>query len=243
MKDYTPTLTLKTGRDYNVMLLSNTYKEGVKQNDKGEVWTWYRYEIKYDGEEFTIWAQNYIGLHDRLKFYGKGDQMTIFGQDQDSGPAEWSLIPLDGTEIKHLDTPNNEKVIPKEVEQKPTKDYWENKDDLTQYRITKGQAWNLAFKSWELFPHESNKKEVKTWDTMLKHITKRANQIHFAMSDTYSVAKNHLASANSIPHLENTWEKYKLKWERELTQEEMIELQEYADWVKEKLAEEQDAPF
>jgi|TARA_Y100000310_G_scaffold126363_1_gene125229 hypothetical protein len=212
------------------MLQYNTCKEGT-----GQYGVWHRYAVKHNGCDYSLFATDF--LHDKLKHYGKGDEISIMKVRANDGKLEsritWDVVPTNGTQAKHLDSPYDEKTTPREAEQVPTKDYWENKDDLTQYRIMKGQSWNLAMQSLGVYPTKA-----KSWLKGFQEIVKRQEQILLAMTDVFALAKAHLESAGAIPHLANIWRKYEPKWKRELSENEITELMGIAAEVKKKLVAE-----
>ena len=189
----------------------------------------YGWGVKVDGEEMTVFATEY--LNGILSKYGKGDKLTVIKQVQND-KTEWNVIPDEDAMTSRQNIQKNGKL-----DEAPTKQYWESKDDLRQYQISRGQAWNLAFASLEICPVKDGNKKAK-WDTIRKEVSVRANQILASMTDYFKSARDHLELADSIPHLENVWRKYAGKWQREMTEDEYETLAAIAGDIKEILIKE-----
>ena len=189
----------------------------------------YGWGVKVDGEEMTVFATEY--LNGILSKYGKGDKLTVIKQVQND-KTEWNVIPDEDAMTSRQNIQKNGKL-----DEAPTKQYWESKDDLRQYQISRGQAWNLAFASLEICPVKDGNKKAK-WDTIRKEVSVRANQILASMTDYFKSARDHLELADSIPHLENVWRKYAGKWQREMTEDEYETLAAIAGDIKDILIKE-----
>ena len=187
----------------------------------------YGYGVKVDGEEKTIFISEY--LNSIIGKYGKGDKLTITKEVKDD-KTQWNVVP---DESATQEIQKNGKM-----DEAPTQEYWENKDDLRQYQISRGQAWNLAFASLDVCPAKDEKYIEARWETVIDTVAIRADQILAKMTDYFSLAQVHLEMAKSVPHLENIWRKYAGKWQRELTEAEFEGITAIAADIKERLIEE-----
>ena len=190
----------------------------------------YGYGVKVDGEEKTIFISEY--LNSIIGKYGKGDKLTITKEVKDD-KTQWNVVPDESAMTSRQEIQKNGKM-----DEAPTKQYWENKDDLRQYQISRGQAWNLAFASLDVCPVKDEKYIKARWETVIDTVAIRADQILAKMTDYYSLARIHLEMAKSVPHLENIWRKYAGKWQRELTEAEFEGITAIAADIKERLIEE-----
>ena len=193
----------------------------------------YGWGVKVDDEEMTVFATEYLnGIFSK---YGKGDKLTITKEvkrvDGDD-KTQWNVV-LDESAM------NSRENIQKngKMDEAPTQEYWENKDDLRQYQISRGQAWNLAFASLDVCPVKDGNKKA-SWETVIDIVAMRADQILAKMTDYFSLARIHLEMAKSVPHLENIWRKYAGKWKRELTEAEFEGITAIAADIKETIMEE-----
>ena len=189
----------------------------------------YGYGVKVDGEEKTIFISEY--LNSIIGKYGKGDKLTITKEVKDD-KTQWNVVPDESAMTSRQEIQKNGKM-----DEAPTKQYWENKDDLRQYQISRGQAWNLAFASLDVCPVKDGNKKA-SWETVIDIVAIRADQILAKMTDYFSLAQVHLEMAKSVPHLENIWRKYAGKWQRELTEAEFEGITAIAADIKERLIEE-----
>ena len=190
----------------------------------------YGYGVKVDGEEKTIFISEY--LNSIIGKYGKGDKLTITKEVKDD-KTQWNVVPDESAMTSRQEIQKNGKM-----DEAPTKQYWENKDDLRQYQISRGQAWNLAFASLDVCPAKDEKYIEARWETVIDTVAIRADQILAKMTDYFSLAQVHLEIAKSVPHLENIWRKYAGKWQRELTEAEFEGITAIAADIKERLIEE-----
>ena len=189
----------------------------------------YGWGVKVDGEEMTVFATEYLnGIFSK---YGKGDKLTVIKEVKDD-KTQWNIIPDESAMNSRDNIQKNGKM-----DEAPTQEYWENKDDLRQYQISRGQAWNLALASLEQCPVKDGTKKAK-WDVVLDALAIRADQILAKMTDYFSLARIHLEMAKSVPHLENIWRKYAGKWKRELTEAEFEGITAIAADIKETIMEE-----
>ena len=189
----------------------------------------YGWGVKVDGEEMTVFATEYLnGIFSK---YGKGDKLTITKEVKDD-KTQWNVVLDESDEPATQEIQKNGKM-----DEAPTQEYWENKDDLRQYQISRGQAWNLALASLEQCPVKDGTKKAK-WDVVLDALAIRADQILAKMTDYFSLARIHLEMAKSVPHLENIWRKYAGKWKRELTEAEFEGITAIAADIKETIMEE-----
>ena len=189
----------------------------------------YGWGVKVDGEEMTVFATEYLnGIFSK---YGKGDKLTITKEVKDD-KTQWNVVPDESAMNSRENIQKNGKM-----DEAPTQEYWENKDDLRQYQISRGQAWNLALASLEQCPVKDGTKKAK-WDVVLDALAIRADQILAKMTDYFSLARIHLEMAKSVPHLENIWRKYAGKWKRELTEAEFEGITAIAADIKETIMEE-----
>jgi hypothetical protein len=189
----------------------------------------YGWGVKVDGEEMTVFATEYLnGIFSK---YGKGDKLTVIKEVKDD-KTQWNIIPDESAMNSRENIQKNGKM-----DEAPTQEYWENKDDLRQYQISRGQAWNLALASLEQCPVKDGTKKAK-WDVVLDALAIRADQILAKMTDYFSLARIHLEMAKSVPHLENIWRKYAGKWKRELTEAEFEGITAIAADIKETIMEE-----
>jgi len=189
----------------------------------------YGYGVKVDGEEKTIFISEY--LYSIIGKYGKGDKLTITKEVKDH-ETQWNVVPDESAMTSRQEIQKNGKM-----DEAPTQEYWENKDDLRQYQISRGQAWNLAFASLDICPVKDGNKKA-SWETVIDIVAIRADQILAKMTDYFSLARIHLEMAKSVPHLENIWRKYAGKWQRELTEAEFEGITAIAADIKERLIEE-----
>jgi len=190
----------------------------------------YGYGVKVDGEEKTIFISEY--LNSIIGKYGKGDKLTITKEVKDD-KTQWNVVPDESAMTSRQEIQKNGKM-----DEAPTQEYWENKDDLRQYQISRGQAWNLAFASLDVCPAKDEKYIEARWETVIDTVAIRADQILAKMTDYFSLAQVHLEMAKSVPHLENIWRKYAGKWQRELTEAEFEGITAIAADIKERLIEE-----
>jgi len=225
MSEKRPKLTFDPNVPTEVVLLDNKPFWSGESYDK----TSYGWGVKVDGEEMTVFATEY--LNGSLMKYGKGDKLTITKEVKDD-KTQWNVVPDESAMTSRQEIQKNGKM-----DEAPTQEYWENKDDLRQYQISRGQAWNLAFASLEICPVKDGNKKAK-WDTLRKEVSIRANQILAAMTDYFKSARDHLELADSIPHLENVWRKYAGKWQREMTEDEYETLAAIAGDIKDILIKE-----
>ena len=189
----------------------------------------YGWGVKVDGEEMTVFATEYLnGIFSK---YGKGDKLTVIKEVKDD-KTQWNVVPDESAMNSRENIQKNGKM-----DEAPTQEYWENKDDLRQYQISRGQAWNLALASLEQCPVKDGTKKAK-WDVVLDALAIRADQILAKMTDYFSLARIHLEMAKSVPHLENIWRKYAGKWKRELTEAEFEGITAIAADIKETIMEE-----
>ena len=189
----------------------------------------YGWGVKVDGEEMTVFATEYLnGIFSK---YGKGDKLTITKEVKDD-KTQWNVVLDESDEPATQEIQKNGKM-----DEAPTQEYWENKDDLRQYQISRGQAWNFAMASLEQCPVKDGTKKAK-WDVVLDALAIRADQILAKMTDYFSLARIHLEMAKSVPHLENIWRKYAGKWKRELTEAEFEGITAIAADIKETIMEE-----
>ena len=189
----------------------------------------YGYGVKVDGEEKTIFISEY--LNSIIGKYGKGDKLTITKEVKDD-KTQWNVVPDESAMNSRENIQKNGKM-----DEAPTQEYWENKDDLRQYQISRGQAWNLAFASLDVCPVKDGNKKA-SWETVIDIVAMRADQILAKMTDYFSLARIHLEMAKSVPHLENIWRKYAGKWQRELTEAEFEGITAIAADIKETIMEE-----
>ena len=193
----------------------------------------YGWGVKVDDEEMTVFATEYLnGIFSK---YGKGDKLTITKEvkrvDGDD-KTQWNVVLDESDEPATQEIQKNGKM-----DEAPTQEYWENKDDLRQYQISRGQAWNLAFASLDVCPVKDGNKKA-SWETVIDIVAMRADQILAKMTDYFSLARIHLEMAKSVPHLENIWRKYAGKWKRELTEAEFEGITAIAADIKETIMEE-----
>jgi hypothetical protein len=189
----------------------------------------YGWGVKVDGEEMTVFATEYLnGIFSK---YGKGDKLTVIKEVKDD-KTQWNIIPDESAMNSRENIQKNGKM-----DEAPTQEYWENKDDLRQYQISRGQAWNLAFASLDVCPVKDGNKKA-SWETVIDIVAMRADQILAKMTDYFSLARIHLEMAKSVPHLENIWRKYAGKWKRELTEAEFEGITAIAADIKETIMEE-----
>ena len=189
----------------------------------------YGWGVKVDGEEMTVFATEYLnGIFSK---YGKGDKLTITKEVKDD-KTQWNVVLDESDEPATQEIQKNGKM-----DEAPTQEYWENKDDLRQYQISRGQAWNLAFASLDVCPVKDGNKKA-SWETVIDIVAMRADQILAKMTDYFSLARIHLEMAKSVPHLENIWRKYAGKWKRELTEAEFEGITAIAADIKETIMEE-----
>ena len=222
MSEKRPKLTFDPNVPTEVVLLDSKPFWSGESYDK----TSYGWGVKVDGEEMTVFATEY--LNGSLMKYGKGDKLTITKEVKDD-KTQWNVVP---DESATQEIQKNGKM-----DEAPTQEYWENKDDLRQYQISRGQAWNLAFASLDICPVKDGNKKA-SWETVIDIVAIRADQILAKMTDYYSLARIHLEMAKSVPHLENIWRKYAGKWQRELTEAEFEGITAIAADIKERLIEE-----
>ena len=189
----------------------------------------YGYGVKVDGEEKTIFISEY--LNSIIGKYGKGDKLTITKEVKDD-KTQWNVVLDESDEPATQEIQKNGKM-----DEAPTQEYWENKDDLRQYQISRGQAWNLAFASLDVCPVKDGNKKA-SWETVIDIVAMRADQILAKMTDYFSLARIHLEMAKSVPHLENIWRKYAGKWKRELTEAEFEGITAIPADIKETIMEE-----
>ena len=88
------TLKIEKNTDTVVEFLYDTPKTG--SNNYGN---WYLYGVKHDGADKGIFATEY--LHDKLRFYRKGDKVNIRKDDAGNGKVVWNVVPEDGTNFKN----------------------------------------------------------------------------------------------------------------------------------------------
>jgi len=225
MSEKRPKLTFDPNVPTEIVLLDSKPFWSGESYDK----TSYGWGVKVDGEEMTVFATEY--LNGSLMKYGKGDKLTITKEVKDD-KTQWNVVPDESAMTSRQEIQKNGKM-----DEAPTQEYWENKDDLRQYQISRGQAWNLAFASLDICPVKDGNKKA-SWETVIDIVAIRADQILAKMTDYFSLARIHLEMAKSVPHLENIWRKYAGKWQRELTEAEFEGITAIAADIKERLIEE-----
>jgi len=223
MSEKRPKLTFDPNVPTEIVLLDSKPFWSGESYDK----TSYGWGVKVDGEEMTVFATEY--LNGSLMKYGKGDKLTITKEVKDD-KTQWNVVPDESAMTSRQEIQKNGKM-----DEAPTKQYWENKDDLRQYQISRGQAWNLAFASLDVCPAKDEKYIEARWETVIDTVAIRADQILAKMTDYFSLARIHLEMAKSVPHLENIWRKYAGKWQRELTEAEFEGITAIAADIKENI--------
>jgi len=217
-----PKLIFNPNVPTEVVLLDNKPFWSGESYDK----TSYGWGVKVDGEEMTVFATEY--LNGSLMKYGKGDKLTITKEVKDD-KTQWNVVP---DESATQEIQKNGKM-----DEAPTQEYWENKDDLRQYQISRGQAWNFAMASLEQCPVKDGTKKAK-WDMVLNVVAIRAAQALVSMTDYFFHAQTHLEMAESEQHLENICSSMFGKWKRELTEAEFEGITAIAADIKVTIIEE-----
>ena len=219
MSEKRPKLTFDPNVPTEIVLLDSKPFWSGESYDK----TSYGWGVKVDGEEMTVFATEY--LNGSLMKYGKGDKLTITKEVKDD-KTQWNVVP---DESATQEIQKNGKM-----DEAPTQEYWENKDDLRQYQISRGQAWNFAMASLEQCPIKDGTKKAK-WDMVLNVVAIRAAQALASMTDYFFHAQIHLEMAESEQHLENICSSMFGKWQRELTEAEFEGITAIAADIKENI--------
>ena len=222
MSEKRPKLTFDPNVPTEIVLLDSKPFWSGESYDK----TSYGWGVKVDGEEMTVFATEY--LNGSLMKYGKGDKLTITKEVKDD-KTQWNVVP---DESATQEIQKNGKM-----DEAPTQEYWENKDDLRQYQISRGQAWNFAMASLEQCPIKDGTKKAK-WDMVLNVVAIRAAQALASMSDYFFHAQIHLEMAESEQHLENICSSMFGRWKRELTEAEFEGMTAIAADIKVTIIEE-----
>jgi len=98
MPEQTPILKFKYGIKYPVQLQYDEPKTG-----EGEYGTWYRYSVKYEGQDMAIFASK--TLNARLERYRQNDRVVIEKCETDDGKTYFDAVPEEGTQIATPDAP------------------------------------------------------------------------------------------------------------------------------------------
>jgi len=225
MSEKRPKLTFDPNVPTEIVLLDSKPFWSGESYDK----TSYGWGVKVDGEEMTVFATEY--LNGSLMKYGKGDKLTITKEVKDD-KTQWNVVPDESAMTSRQEIQKNGKM-----DEAPTQEYWENKDDLRQYQISRGQAWNFAMASLEQCPIKDGTKKAK-WDMVLNVVAIRAAQALVSMTDYFFHAQTHLEMAESEQHLENICSSMFGKWQRELTEAEFEGITAIAADIKVTIIEE-----
>ncbi len=225
MSEKRPKLTFDPNVPTEIVLLDSKPFWSGESYDK----TSYGWGVKVDGEEMTVFATEY--LNGSLMKYGKGDKLTITKEVKDD-KTQWNVVPDESAMTSRQEIQKNGKM-----DEAPTQEYWENKDDLRQYQISRGQAWNFAMASLEQCPIKDGTKKAK-WDMVLNVVAIRAAQALASMTDYFFHAQIHLEMAESEQHLENICSSMFGRWKRELTEAEFEGITAIAADIKVTIIEE-----
>jgi len=101
MAEQTPKLKFTYGKPYLCELLYDSPRTG-----DGQYGTWYLYGMKYEGQEWSVFASK--GLNERLERYRKGDNVVIEKMESPEGFSYYDVIPAEGTQVSTPDAPKQE---------------------------------------------------------------------------------------------------------------------------------------